>query len=92
MFDAKRLIGRKFDEPCVQSDAKLWPFKIENKGGKPVISVDYKGENKTFMPEEVSSMVRGCGSARALYRVEGRGSCNEKPQRSNSQPARHDSE
>ena len=57
MFDAKRLIGRKFDEPCVQSDAKLWPFKIENKGGKPVISVDYKGENKTFMPEEVSSMV-----------------------------------
>ena len=57
VFDAKRLIGRKFDEPCVQSDAKLWPFKIENKGGKPVISVDYKGEKKTFMPEEVSSMV-----------------------------------
>ena len=48
VFDAKRLIGRKFDEPCVQSDAKLWPFKIENKGGKPVISVDYKGE--TLLP------------------------------------------
>ena len=57
MFDAKRLIGRKFEEPSVQADAKLWPFKIENKGGKPVISVDYKGEKKVFMPEEVSSMV-----------------------------------
>ena len=57
VFDAKRLIGRKFEEPSVQADAKLWPFKIENKGGKPVISVDYKGEKKVFMPEEVSSMV-----------------------------------
>jgi len=57
VFDAKRLIGRKFNDPAVQADAKLWPFKIIARGDKPVIQVDYKGETKTFMPEEVSSMV-----------------------------------
>jgi len=57
VFDAKRLIGRKFADPSVQADCKLWPFKVVDKGGKPVIQVDYKGETKTFMPEEISSMV-----------------------------------
>jgi len=57
VFDAKRLIGRKFNDPAVQADAKLWPYKIVAKGDKPVIQVDYKGETKTFMPEEISSMV-----------------------------------
>ena len=57
VFDAKRLIGRKFADAPVQADAKLWPFKIENQGGKPVIAVDYKGAQKTFTPEEISSMV-----------------------------------
>eukprot|EP01050_Picozoa_sp_SAG11_P031152 SAG11_NODE_9550_length_901_cov_1.150873_1_plen_212_part_10 len=57
VFDAKRLIGRKFADPAVQADAKLWPFKVVAKGDKPVIQVDYKGETKTFMPEEISSMV-----------------------------------
>merc|ERR550537_206016 len=57
VFDAKRLIGRKFADPAVQADAKLWPYKIVAKGDKPVIQVDYKGETKTFMPEEISSMV-----------------------------------
>jgi len=57
VFDAKRLIGRKFNDPAVQADAKLWPYKIVAKGDKPVIQVDYKGETKQFMPEEISSMV-----------------------------------
>ena len=57
VFDAKRLIGRKFNDPSVQADAKLWPYKIIDKGTKPVIQVEYKGETKTFMPEEISSMV-----------------------------------
>ncbi|TMS39814.1 hypothetical protein L596_006287 [Steinernema carpocapsae] len=58
VFDAKRLIGRKFDDPAVQSDMKHWPFKvISAEGSKPKVQVDYKGEAKTFTPEEVSSMV-----------------------------------
>merc|ERR1711871_185312 len=57
VFDAKRLIGRKYADPTVQADAKLWPFKIRDKQGKPVIDVDYKGETKSFQPEEISSMV-----------------------------------
>ena len=57
VFDAKRLIGRKFDDPSVQADAKLWPFKLVPRGGKPHIEVQHKGESKVFSPEEVSSMV-----------------------------------
>lgn len=57
VFDAKRLIGRRFDDPSVQSDMKHWPFTVTNQGGKPKIQVDYKGETKTFFPEEISSMV-----------------------------------
>ncbi|KAL7267496.1 Hsp70 chaperone [Rhizina undulata] len=57
VFDAKRLIGRKFDDPEVQSDMKHFPFKVINKGGKPAIQVEFKGETKVFTPEEISSMV-----------------------------------
>jgi len=57
VFDAKRLIGRKFEDSSVQSDMKHWPFKVASDGGKPRISVDYKGENKTFTPEEISAMI-----------------------------------
>ncbi|KAI3389265.1 hypothetical protein SNEBB_011151 [Seison nebaliae] len=57
VFDAKRLIGRKYDEPCVKSDMKHWPFKVVNEATKPKIQVEFKGENKTFTPEEISSMV-----------------------------------
>ncbi|KAM9954067.1 hypothetical protein ACTFIR_009191 [Dictyostelium discoideum] len=59
VFDAKRLIGRKFSDSVVQSDMKHWPFKvITNKtDDKPLIQVDFKGETKTFSPEEISSMV-----------------------------------
>jgi len=58
VFDAKRLIGRKFSDATVQSDIKHWSFTvIAVKDDKPVIEVDYKGEKKTFLPEEISSMV-----------------------------------
>ncbi|CAL1272482.1 unnamed protein product [Larinioides sclopetarius] len=57
VFDAKRLIGRRFEDSSVQSDMKHWPFEVISDGGKPKIQVEYKGENKTFFPEEISSMV-----------------------------------
>jgi len=57
VFDAKRLIGRRFNDPEVQSDMKHWSFKVIEKSGKPYIQVDFKGETKDFTPEEISSMV-----------------------------------
>ena len=49
VFDAKRLIGRKFEDAEVQSDMKHFPFKVVNRGGKPIISVEYRGETKEFV-------------------------------------------
>uniref|UniRef100_A0AC35TX83 Heat shock protein 70 n=1 Tax=Rhabditophanes sp. KR3021 TaxID=114890 RepID=A0AC35TX83_9BILA len=57
VFDAKRLIGRKFDDRAVQDDMKHWPFKVLDRGTKPMIEVEFKGEKKEFSPEEISSMV-----------------------------------
>nr|XP_027234381.1 heat shock 70 kDa protein cognate 4-like [Penaeus vannamei] len=57
VFDAKRLIGRKFEDATVQSDMKHWPFAVVNEGGKPKLRVEFKGESKSFNPEEISSMV-----------------------------------
>merc|ERR1712066_1170210 len=58
VFDAKRLIGRKYADPIVQADAKLWPFKIiAGAGDKPMIQVHFNGEDKKFHPEEISSMI-----------------------------------
>jgi len=58
VFDAKRLIGRKFTDPIVQADMKLWPFDIKSGSqGRPVIEVTFKGEKRQFFPEEISSMV-----------------------------------
>uniref|UniRef100_A0A8C7ECL7 Heat shock protein family A (Hsp70) member 8 n=1 Tax=Nothoprocta perdicaria TaxID=30464 RepID=A0A8C7ECL7_NOTPE len=57
VFDAKRLIGRRFDDSVVQSDMKHWPFTVVNDAGRPKVQVEYKGETKSFYPEEISSMV-----------------------------------
>ncbi|KAK3411144.1 hypothetical protein EUGRSUZ_J03127 [Eucalyptus grandis] len=58
VFDAKRLIGRRFSDPSVQADMKHWPFRVvSGPGDKPMIVVTFKGEEKQFSPEEISSMV-----------------------------------
>merc|ERR1711902_76251 len=57
IFDAKRLIGRQFQDSTVQSDMKHWPFTVTNAAGKPRLAVEYKAENKSFTPEEISAMV-----------------------------------
>jgi len=58
VFDAKRLIGRKFTDTTVQSDIKLWPFKVTSGvNEKPMINVMYKGSMKVFQAEEISAMV-----------------------------------
>lgn len=59
IFDVKRLIGRKFDDPIVQSDMQQWPFKTVNVNGMPKIQITYKGEVKRFSAEEISAMVLG---------------------------------
>ena len=60
IYDAKRLIGKKFSDATVQEDIKLYPFKIIDDGhDKPVIEVSYKKEIKRFYPEEISAMILG---------------------------------
>merc|ERR1719428_810777 len=57
IFDAKRLIGREFNDPSVQSDKKLLPYKIVEKHGKVMINIAVKGEDQLMVPEEISAMV-----------------------------------
>ena len=58
VYDAKRLVGRNFDDATVQKDVKLWPFAVEaDAGGKPLVVVDHAGGRKKFHPEEISAAV-----------------------------------
>lgn len=57
VFDAKRLIGRMFSDSSLQKDIRQLPFTVKELGNKPIITVSYKGEEKEFTPEEISSMV-----------------------------------
>merc|ERR1711872_168814 len=57
IFDAKRLIGRKYNDSSIQSDKKHWPFEVIDSNGLPKLKVEYQNEEKTFTPEEISSMV-----------------------------------
>ncbi|XP_078150726.1 heat shock cognate 70 kDa protein-like isoform X1 [Carex rostrata] len=58
VFAVKRLIGKRFSDPCVQSDKSLWPFKvIEGNDDRPNIIVNYQGEEKHFATEEISAMI-----------------------------------
>jgi heat shock protein 5 len=57
VYDAKRLIGRKFNDPTVTKDRKTWPFELVEKETKPYIAAVWKGKNQVFSPEEISAMV-----------------------------------
>ncbi|KIH47808.1 DnaK family protein, partial [Ancylostoma duodenale] len=57
VFDAKRLIGRDFNDKTVQDDIKLWPFKVHDKNNKPHVVLKVGKETKQFAPEEISAMV-----------------------------------
>ncbi|GAB7332626.1 hypothetical protein MBLNU13_g04393t1 [Cladosporium sp. NU13] len=57
VFDVKRLIGRRFDDPTVKKDIESWPFKVVDDDGSPKVQVEYLNETKTFSPQEVSAMV-----------------------------------
>lgn len=57
VFDAKRLIGRKFADPKLQNDMKHWSFRVVPAGDKAAVRVQHKGEERQFSPEEISSMV-----------------------------------
>ena len=57
VYDAKRMIGREFNDPKLQDDMKHFSFNVVDRNGKPKISVNYKNEEKEFTPEEISAMV-----------------------------------
>lgn len=57
IYDAKRFIGMAYDDIIVQNEAKQMPFKVVNKNNKPAFEVEYCGEKKTFLPEEISAMI-----------------------------------
>ena len=60
VFEAKKLLGKRFDESSVASHNKYWPFKLlEGMNGRPMIEVEYKGEVKMFCAEEILAMTLG---------------------------------
>ena len=59
IYDAKRLIGRKYQDDVVQQEVKTLTYNVVNKNDKPTIEVDFQGEQKHFLPEEISAMVLG---------------------------------
>ena len=59
VYDAKRLLGKKFNDPTVQFNMKHFTFNVINKDSKPYIEVQFNGEKKVFSPEEISAMVLG---------------------------------
>lgn len=59
IYDSKRLIGRKYDDPVVSQELKHLPFKVLCESNKPVYKCSFQNELKTFTPEEISAMVLG---------------------------------
>lgn len=57
VYAVKRIIGRTFDDPVVQEEMKLFPFKVVNSGNRPQIEVEYMGDTKRFFPEQISAMM-----------------------------------
>ena len=59
VYDAKRLIGREFNDPLLQKEMKSLSYSVVNDGNKPKIKVEYMGDTKKFTPEEISAMILG---------------------------------
>ena len=59
IYEIKRMLGRDFNDPILQRDLKLLPYKVVNTNGKPNVEVEIKGEKKLFTPEEISAMILG---------------------------------
>jgi L1 cell adhesion molecule like protein len=59
IYEIKRMLGRDFNDPILQRDLKLLPYKVVNVNGKPSVEVEIKGEKKLFTPEEISAMILG---------------------------------
>lgn len=57
IFDAKRLIGRTWDDPMVQKDIVHFPFEVKNRNNKPHVVLNVKGDQREFAAEEISAMV-----------------------------------
>ena len=57
IFDAKRFIGRDYDDSNIQSNLRHYPFRVQNIGGKPIFQVEHEGQTKQFSPEQISAMV-----------------------------------
>ena len=57
VFDAKRLIGRKFDDESVQRDMKHWPFKVVNEASKPKIAAEYRGKLNLYINRRIYCMI-----------------------------------
>ncbi|CAG9989955.1 unnamed protein product [Clonostachys byssicola] len=70
VFDAKRLIGRRYDDPNVKKDIESWPFKIVDDNGSPRIEVEYLGETKTFSAQEISAMMKEIAEVKLGKKVE----------------------
>ncbi|TGO84577.1 hypothetical protein BPOR_0489g00040 [Botrytis porri] len=70
IFDIKRLIGRRFDDPHTTKDIQSWPFTVVDKDGSPFVQVEYLGEEKTFSPQEISSMMKEIAEVKLGKKVE----------------------
>ncbi|KAH0786389.1 heat shock cognate 70 kDa protein-like [Histomonas meleagridis] len=56
VYDSKRMLGLKFDDPVIQNDMKLWPFKvIRGPDNSPMVQVSFKGKEETYSPVDISS-------------------------------------
>ena len=57
VFDAKRMIGRTWDDPSVQHDIKYFPFKVTNKNNKPHVDIQTGSGIRVFTAEQISAMI-----------------------------------